>query len=72
MATINYNPFREGEGLTAAGMNQRMDEVADGLNALEDSSVERYGLRHVHMPLLSAPGLLQLKPSGMEFHKLLK
>lgn len=61
MPTINYTPFLEGEDLTAAGMNQRVNEVANGLNALDDSSVERHGLRYVHMPLLSAPGLF---PAG--------
>lgn len=46
----NYDPFEEGDALTAANINSRLTTMSTWVNDLPASSVARWALRHDHLP----------------------
>jgi len=65
VAEIDYEVLSEGDAVTAASLNDRFDEVRNGLNALESYALAPGALRHDHLP--SVAGILATKAVGERF-----
>jgi hypothetical protein len=65
VAKIDYDVLSEGDAVTAASLNDRFDEVRNGLNALESYALAPGALRHNHLPAVA--GILATKAVGEKF-----
>jgi len=53
MAEVNITPLEDGDPATAASLNDQLLQLNNGVNALEDYSIEPGALRRDHLPAVA-------------------